>query len=121
MSFRNHSVSRTASFGILCDGGTSHDWLCGCRLQGGNSMSIRNLDRLFRPHAVAVIGASARHNAVGAVALRNLVKGGFRGPVLPINPRRQALEGLKVYPSVKDLDCVPDLALIATPAATLPQ
>jgi acetyltransferase len=84
-------------------------------------MSIRNLDKLFRPDAVALIGASSRANTVGAVALRNLVRAGFRGPLFPVNPKHQTLEGLKVYPDVKSLPRPPDLAIVATPPIAIPK
>ena len=83
-------------------------------------MSIRNLDFLFRPQSVAVIGATDRARSVGATVLRNLVQGGFTGMILPVNPKHATLEGLPVHASVDALPAVPDLAVICTPAATVP-
>ncbi len=49
-------------------------------------MSVRNLDKLFKPTSVAVIGASNRAGAIGNIVMHNLLKGGFEGPVLPVIP-----------------------------------
>ncbi len=83
-------------------------------------MSIRNLDFLFRPQSVAVIGASNRPRSVGATVLRNLIAAGFAGPILPVNPKHAVLEGLPVHASVDTLPIVPELAVICTPPATVP-
>jgi acetyltransferase len=83
-------------------------------------MSIRNLDRLLAPRSVALIGASTRPRSVGAVLARNLFAGGFKGPVLPVNPHHPAIEGVLAYKSVADLPVVPDLAVISTPPDAVP-
>ena len=83
-------------------------------------MSIRNLDFLFRPKSVAVIGATNRVRSVGATVLRNLIEAGFAGAILPVNPKHAVLENLQVYESVEDLPVAPELAVICTPAATVP-
>lgn len=83
-------------------------------------MSIRNLDRMFQPAAVALIGASPRENTVGGVVLRNLVRAGFAGKLMLVNPRHASIEGMKVYPDVPSLPSTPDLAVIATPPDTVP-
>ncbi len=86
-----------------------------------DSISDRHyLTPLFEPASVAVIGASERAQAVGAVVLGNLIEGAFTGRVYPVNPRHTALRGLRCYPSVHDLPERVDLAVIATPAATVP-
>ena len=82
-------------------------------------MSIRNLDRMFRPRSVAVIGASDRPHSVGAALMRNLTQGGFEGPVVPVNPRAAAVHGIMAYKDVAGLPIVPDLAVIATPPDTI--
>ncbi|MDN0081959.1 bifunctional acetate--CoA ligase family protein/GNAT family N-acetyltransferase [Crenobacter sp. SG2305] len=84
-------------------------------------MTIRNLDHLFRPSSVAVIGASAKAHSVGATVLRNLLKGPFTGAVMAVNPKYQTLEGIPVYASVKVLPQAPDLAVICTPPGTVPR
>ena len=83
-------------------------------------MSGRNLDALLRPRSVAVIGATDRPGAVGAVVLRNLLRGGFAGPVMPVNPRHASLAGVLAYPDVPSLPTAADLAVICTPAPTVP-
>ncbi|RIY00860.1 GNAT family N-acetyltransferase [Aureimonas flava] len=83
-------------------------------------MSIRNLDALFEPRSIALIGASNRPGSVGAVLARNLFGSGFDGPVMPVNPREASIRSAVCYPSLDALPMVPDLALIATPAAGVP-
>jgi acetyltransferase len=83
-------------------------------------MSVRNLDALFRPASIALIGASRRPGSVGAVLARNLFAGGFGGPVMAVNPRTQSFGGAPSYPSVAAVPVVPELAVIATPPATVP-
>ena len=74
-------------------------------------MTIRNLQHLFNPESVAVIGASQRPHSVGATVLRNLVAGGFKGAILPVNPKYDTLAGLQVYPTVALLPQAPSLAI----------
>ena len=83
-------------------------------------MSTRNLDKLFKPQSVAVIGASNRPNAVGTVVMRNLLEGGFQGPIMPVNPRHKAVAGVLAYPSVESLPLTPEMAIICTPPRTVP-
>lgn len=84
-------------------------------------MSIRNLDSLFDPQSVAVIGASNRPGSVGATVWRNLREGGFAGPRWPVNPKRSQVGGEPAFASVKALPAAPELAIICTPAATVPE
>ncbi|HWX51079.1 MAG TPA: bifunctional acetate--CoA ligase family protein/GNAT family N-acetyltransferase [Roseomonas sp.] len=83
-------------------------------------MSVRNLEHLLKPTSVALIGASTQSGSVGAVVARNLFRSGYSGPVMPVNPRHQAVEGVLAYPDVASLPLTPDLALIATPPPTVP-
>ncbi len=83
-------------------------------------MTVRNLDVLFRPRSLAVIGASNRPGSVGRVLAHNLFHAGFEGPVMPVNPRYQAVEGVLAYPDVASLPVTPDLAIIATPPRYVP-
>ncbi len=83
-------------------------------------MSILNLPHLFSPGSVAVIGATERPHSVGATVMRNLLDGGFSGPIMPVNPRRRAVAGVLAYPGVADLPLVPDLAVLCTRGATVP-
>jgi acetyltransferase len=83
-------------------------------------VSIRNLEKLFKPRSVAVIGASDRDGAVGGLVMRNLLEGGFSGPVMPVNPEHHAVAGVLTYADVTDLPEAPDLAVVCTPPATVP-
>jgi acetyltransferase len=82
-------------------------------------MSVRNLDYLFNPRSVAVIGASERPHSVGATVLRNLLAAPFHGPIYPVNPKYGSLAGRECYAGVSALPQIPDLAVICTPAATV--
>ncbi len=83
-------------------------------------MSVRNLDKVFKPQSVALIGASAREGSVGAVTLRNMLRAGFPGPLYLVNPKYDSLNDIRVYPEVKALPSTPDLAVIVTPPRTVP-
>ena len=78
-------------------------------------MSIRNLDYLFKPKSVALIGASTRPLSVGSVIGRNLLRSQFGGPVMPVNPKHADVGGVIAYPDVASLPVVPDMAVICTP------
>lgn len=84
-------------------------------------MSILNLDKIFDPHRVAIIGASDTPTSVGYTVLRNLIGSGFQGVVYPVNPKREAVQGIEAHPDVKSLPHGPDLAVICTPAAAVPR
>ena len=83
-------------------------------------MSIRNLEFLFKPKSIALIGASKKALSVGAVLAHNLFSAGFEGPVMPVNPRHRKIEGVRAYPDVANLPETPDLAVIATPPSSVP-
>ena len=83
-------------------------------------MSVRHLDRLFAPRSVAVIGVSARAGSLGAIVLRNLRAAGFAGPVWAVNRHAGEVDGVPLHASVEALPEAPDLAVICTPAATVP-
>ncbi len=78
------------------------------------------LDPLFLPSSVALIGAKDEPGSVGATILKNLKAGGFPGRVYPVNPKRKEVMNLKCYPSIADVPEQVDLAIIVTPAATVP-
>ena len=82
-------------------------------------MSIRNLDSLFDPQSVAVIGASERPFSVGGTLWRNMRSSGFAGRIFAVNPKYRELSGQRCYARVADLPEVPELAVICTPAATV--
>ena len=83
-------------------------------------MSTYNLDAFFSPRSIALIGASRRARSVGRVVADNLFSGGFEGPILPVNPHEAAIRGVLAYKDVESLPAAPDLAVVATPAATVP-
>lgn len=79
-----------------------------------------SLDPIFQPRSVAVVGASATPGAVGSILIKNLLQNPFGGVVYPINPKRHAVHGVRCYPSIAALPEPVDLAVVATPAATVP-
>ncbi|MBE7939384.1 MULTISPECIES: bifunctional acetate--CoA ligase family protein/GNAT family N-acetyltransferase [Ramlibacter] len=83
-------------------------------------MSVRHLDALLHPASVAVIGASSRPGSLGAVVLRNLRGGGFGGPLWAVNPHASGIEGIPCVPDVASLPEAPGLAVICTPAPSVP-
>lgn len=83
-------------------------------------MSVRHLESLFNPRSVAVIGASDRPGSIGNVLMRNLLTAGFTGPIMPVNPKYQAVAGVLTYPDIASLPLVPDVAVLSTPPAVVP-
>ncbi|MEA5513477.1 bifunctional acetate--CoA ligase family protein/GNAT family N-acetyltransferase [Nodularia sp. UHCC 0506] len=78
------------------------------------------LDAIFAPKSVAVIGASEKPHSVGRNLLWNLISHPFGGTVFPVNPHRHSILGIKAYPTIFDVPEPVDLAVIATPASTVP-
>ncbi len=79
-------------------------------------MSQRGLEALLRPKSIAVIGASMKPDRAGFLMMRNLLAGGFAGPVLPVTPAYKAVQGVLAWPDVASLPYVPDLAVLCTHA-----
>jgi acetyltransferase len=79
------------------------------------------LDAMFAAGSVAVIGATSRPATVGRTVLENLLHGGFQGKVYAVNAKHPEVLGLKTYASIRDIPEAVDLAIVATPAATVPQ
>jgi len=79
-------------------------------------MSQRGLEALLRPKSIAVIGASAKTDRAGFLMMRNLLAGGFNGPVMPVTPVYQAVCGVLAWPDIPSLPFPPDLAVICTHA-----
>lgn len=77
-------------------------------------MSINNLQYLFNPRSVAVIGASGQAEDPGNIIVRNLISGGFAGPVMPVSDA-PAISGVLTYKTVDDLPLTPDLAVLSLP------
>jgi acetyltransferase len=88
--------------------------------KGCRAMSVRNLDKVLKPRSVALIGASPTLRSVGGVVARNLRRANFAGQLMLVNPHHHEIDGLPVYPGVQNLPNCPDLAIIATPAETVP-
>jgi len=84
------------------------------------AMNTHYLASLFTPSSVAVFGASDRPDSVGGIVLRNLLSSEYRGRVFPINPGRAEIQGHKAFASLGDIEGSVDLAVVATPAATIP-
>ncbi|MBU0615287.1 MAG: bifunctional acetate--CoA ligase family protein/GNAT family N-acetyltransferase [Nanoarchaeota archaeon] len=82
---------------------------------------MNRLDSIFKAKTVAVIGASNKKGSVGHALIKNLVGSGYDGIVYPVNPKRTSILGVKCYQSIKDITEKIDLAIIATPAATVPK
>ena len=78
------------------------------------------LDAMFNPDSVAVIGATERAGTVGRTVLYNLLNPAFHGKVYPVNPQRSEILGTKAYKSIREVPGPIDLAILATPAATIP-
>jgi len=74
----------------------------------------------FEARSVAVIGASERAGSLGAVVFANILAAGFEGPVYPVNPRHEQVAGRRCWASARDIHESIDLAVIATPAVTVP-
>ena len=78
-------------------------------------MGQYNLNRIFKPRHVAVVGASEKAGTIGNALMRNLVDGGFSGTLLPVNPKYKSIHGQECFESVSALETGVDLAIIATP------
>lgn len=83
-------------------------------------MGIYNLDKIFAPRSMALVGASDREGSVGRSVLENVIEGGFEGPVYPINPKRDEILGQTAYPSLTDVGAPIDLAVVVTPLKAAP-
>src|SRR5579863_5472260 len=85
-------------------------------------ISQRNptLDAFFAPSTVAVIGATETPGSVGRTLLRNLISSPFGGTVFPVHPTRKNVLGIQAYPGIRDVPAKVDLAVIVTPASTVP-
>jgi acetyltransferase len=79
-----------------------------------------SLDVFFQPKSVAVVGATEHAGTVGRTLLWNLISSSFGGTVYPVNPKRPSVLGIKAYPRVSDIPEAVDLAVIATPAPSVP-
>ncbi len=78
------------------------------------------LAAIFTPRSVAVIGATDTPKSVGQTVLRNLISHPFGGTVFPVNPKRQSVSGIRAYPNIVAVPDKVDLAVVVTPAPTVP-
>lgn len=78
-----------------------------------------SLQPIFSPKHVALIGASNRENSIGSIVLKNLLRSGFQGCIMPVNPKSDYVEGVICYPDVASLPFIPDLAVFCIPAANV--
>jgi acetyltransferase len=84
-------------------------------------MSVTNLEYLFKPKSVAVIGATNDPRNAGNIVMRNIMAGGFMGPVMPVSDDAEAIAGVLTYASVKSLPKTPDLAVVCSPLDEVPE
>ena len=83
-------------------------------------MNTHYLSSLFTPKSVVLFGASDKQDSVGGVVFRNLLTSGFKGRIFAINPKRDEVQGQKAYSSLEEIDEAVDLAVVATPAKSIP-
>ena len=83
-------------------------------------MQSHYLTPLFSPKSVAMFGASEKKNSVGEVVFRNLISSGFKGGIYPINPKHEQVQGKKAYKTIDEVGKPVELAVVATPAKTIP-
>jgi len=91
------------------------------RYRPSQEVIVRQMNRIMRPDAVAVIGASAESGKIGNSIMKNLINGGYQGAIYPIHPNATEIMGRKAYKSVKDVPGVIDVAVFAIPAKFVAQ
>ena len=83
-------------------------------------MSIHNLEKIFKPDSLAIIGASEKKGSIGYSIVKNIITSGYKGKIFPVNPMYQSINGLQSFNSVLDIHKPIDMAVIATPMAKVP-
>jgi acetyltransferase len=83
-------------------------------------LATLNLDKIFDPKSIVLVGASDEKSSVGYILMKNLIDLGYKGKVYPVNIRKNEILGLKAYNNVDKLPEIVDLAVIATPSKTVP-
>jgi acetyltransferase len=83
-------------------------------------MGLHNLEKIFKPRSVAIIGASEKTRTIGWAILKNMKEARFDGAIFPVNPNYPEIQGLKAYPSLLKIGQPVDLAVIAIPIANVP-
>lgn len=81
---------------------------------------ILAMDRLFAPRSILFIGASNSLGKWGGLVFRNLLDGGYKGEIYPVNPREESVQGRKAYSSVAEVPGPVDMAVFAIPATSIP-
>ena len=74
------------------------------------------INKLLAPRSIAVVGASSNSHKLGAILLKNIIEGGYKGVVYPVNGHETTIAGLPVYSHYAQIPQIPDLAIIAIPA-----
>jgi acetyl coenzyme A synthetase (ADP forming)-like protein len=82
---------------------------------------LATMNRMMRPNAIAVIGASAENGKIGNSVMKNLINGGYAGEIYPINPKADEILGRKAYKNIGDVPGEVDVAVFAVPAKFVPQ
>ena len=91
------------------------------RYRPSEATVVAQMNRIMKPDAVAVIGASAENGKIGNSVMKNLINGGYQGAIYPIHPSAESILGRKAYKSVKDVPGEIDLAVFAIPAKFVAQ
>jgi acetyl coenzyme A synthetase (ADP forming)-like protein len=91
------------------------------RFRPDPKLIVEQMNRIMRPDAVAVIGASAENGKIGNSVMKNLINGGYQGAIYPIHPSAESILGRKAYKSVKDVPGEIDVAVFAIPAKFVAQ
>lgn len=84
-------------------------------------MTLTHIRQLLAPSSVAVVGASNRRDRAGHAVMKNLLQGGFAGPIMPVTPKYEAVNGVFAYKTIESLPIAPDLAIICTRAERVPK
>jgi acetyl coenzyme A synthetase (ADP forming)-like protein len=91
------------------------------RYRPDQNLIVEQMNRIMRPNAVAVIGASSENGKIGNSVMKNLINGGYQGTIYPIHPSADSILGRKAYRSVKDVPGEIDVAVFAIPAKFVAQ
>ncbi len=86
-----------------------------------NPKMVHELDTLFKPKSIAIIGASSKELSIGNVIIKNLVHYNYTGKIYPINPKEPEIRGIKAYPTIFDVPDDIDLAHVIIPSRFVPQ
>src|ERR1035437_4424107 len=86
-----------------------------------NTKKVHELDSLFKPRSIAIIGASSKELSIGNVIIKNLLHYGYTGKIYPINPKEPTIRGLKACPNIFDVPDDIDLAHVIIPSKFVPQ